>query len=302
MGYYNINSKKLYVYTGNSEGIPMLYIHGAPGIGVVDFVKYQSDNLSEKYYLIAPEQRGVWRSQALETDEGFSINAVTDDYEELRKQLGIERWGVISHCMGARIALELYKKSPESISLMIFENPVLDSVTPFKEMIMLHLAMLKRTKYPLYKQLAEEVKQVCTPLALEDFCRKLEKATGLEANNIIMSHTTLKKLSEIKTDFDIDLFMRSRATEIKMSYCQKLYENADELVSNVKVPILVIHGTEDITVPKRTIRAIAERIHKLKIKEFYNCRHWVHLDNEQGYFQTVDDFIKQNMIFMKGMI
>lgn len=301
-GFYNINGKKLYVYTGSGKGIPVLYIHGAPGIGVVDFVKYQGAVLGEKYDLIAPEQRGVWRSQALEEDEDFSIEAVVNDYEELRKQLGVECWGVVSHCMGARTALELYKKFPDSISFMIFENPVLDSVTPFREMIMLHLAVLKKADDPLYTQFSEEVKQVHTPLALEEFCRRLERATGLEANNLIMSHTTLKKLSETKTSFDIDLFMRSRATEIKMSHCRELYGNANDLVSSVKVPILVIRGTEDITVPKKTITAIAVRAKQCEVKEFENCRHWVHLDDEQGYFQAVDSFITNNMIYTKGMV
>ena len=89
-GYYTINGKKIYVYMGNSNKMPILYIHGAPGIGVLDMEKYQSDNFYPKYFLIAPEQRGVWRSEDLKEDEPYNLDLIIEDYEQLRKQLKIE--------------------------------------------------------------------------------------------------------------------------------------------------------------------------------------------------------------------
>ena len=37
---------------------------------------------------------------------------------------------------------------------------------------------------------------------------------------------------KIKNNFDIDLFMRSRKTEIKMSHCQSLYERIYDIIES----------------------------------------------------------------------
>ena len=295
-GYYNVNNRKMYVYTGNNGGIPVLYIHGAPGIGVLDIEQYQSRYFEKDYYLVAPEQRGVWRSQELFQNEEYDLDMIIEDYEELRKQLGIKEWIVLCHCMGARTAIKYYNRYPKVISMMLFENPVLDSLSPFESIIKIQLSLIKQSNEEEYERCSAQVANIHNPLQLEEFCRKLEKNTNIEANNLIMSTVTVKKVSGIKDKFDIDLFMRSRKTEIKMSHSQSLYERIYYMVDNISVPLLIIYGKNDIVVPKNVINEIRKRVLKCDVQVFENCKHWVHLDDEQGYFRVVNNFITENLV------
>ena len=71
-----------------------------------------------------------------------------------------------------------------------------------------------------------------------------------------MSRQTIKKLSKVKSDFDIDLFMRSRKTEIKMSQCESLHERIYDIIKIVKVPMLVMLGQKNVTVSKNILARI----------------------------------------------
>ena len=294
--YFNINNKLLYVYTGNSDGSPVLYIHGAPGIGVVDYTTFQGANYEKNFFLVAPEQRGVWRSQDLASDEDYDTEQIIEDYEKIRKKLNVNKWICVCHCLGARIAVKYYQKYPNSISMMIFENPVLDSISPFEEIIKIQLSVLKKIDLKAYEEYVVKLKDIHSPYELEEFCYTLERKTDISVNNLTMSGTTLKKLSSVKENFDIDLFMRSRHTEVKMSHCNNLYEKIYESLKQIYVPVLVIRGSKDILVPNTVIEKLKSNINNIEICSVPECKHWIHLENENEYFNIVNNYIHSNLL------
>ena len=89
--------------------------------------------------------------------------------------------------------------------------------------------------------------------------------------------------------------MRSRETEIKMSHCHQLYENVYYMLGNVDIPLFIMHSRKDITVPSCVIEEIRKKVNLCEIQEFENCKHWIHLDDEQGYFRALDNFIKRRI-------
>ena len=254
--YYIINGKKLYVYMGNRQKIPVLYIHGAPGIGVLDMERYQSDNFYPKYFLIAPEQRGVWRSEDLKDDEEYNPDLIIEDYEQLRRHLKIDKWIVLCHCIGARMALQYYSKYSSSIGMILCENPVLDSLSAFESIIKIQLSFIKKDSPVDFERFSSKLRTIHTPLDLEKFCQQLEKKTH---------------------------------------HCKSLYERIYDIIESVKVPMLIMHGEQDVTVPKNVIDQIKIRSSGCCVKSFKNCKHWIHLDCEQEYFQSVDEFIVKNL-------
>ena len=61
---YIVNGHKLYIETfGKTDSEPILYFHGKPGIGVIDLTEFQKEMLEKQFFIIAPEQYGVWRSE-----------------------------------------------------------------------------------------------------------------------------------------------------------------------------------------------------------------------------------------------
>lgn len=115
--FIKVRGKSLYVEIhGNEESPPLLYLHGGPGESCYEFMAHQADRLSERLRLIGMDQRGVWRSEAIEEDEPLSIHDLVEDCEQLREQLGIQKWAVLGHSFGgllgvlyATIILPLYR-------------------------------------------------------------------------------------------------------------------------------------------------------------------------------------------------
>lgn len=77
-GYYEIRGKEIYTEILGEDSSPvLLFIHGGPGgIGAMDFIKYQGERLSKNFKVIAPDQRGVWRSQAISEEEDISLEDI----------------------------------------------------------------------------------------------------------------------------------------------------------------------------------------------------------------------------------
>ena len=109
--YYKIRGKDLYTEILRENSSPvLLFIHGGPGgIGVADFIQYQGDRLLENFKVIAPDQRGVLRSEAILDKEHILLEDIIEDFEELRKKLHINKWSLLSHSFGGYIAV-LYAK------------------------------------------------------------------------------------------------------------------------------------------------------------------------------------------------
>ena len=78
-----------------------------------------------------------------------------------------------------------------------------------------------------------------------------------------------------------------------MSHCESLYEKIYDIMEGVKVPMLVMFGQKDVTVSRNVLARIKNQVRGCEFKEFKNCKHWIHLDNEQEYFECVDEFIKK---------
>ena len=117
-----IRNKGIHVEThGSKESPALLYLHGGPGESCYDFSFHQSGRLGKHFYLVAIDQRGVCRSEAIQENEEFGFQDLVDDCEALRKELGIDKWSVLGHSFGGFLALNPSRKS--------FSN-VLPSISP----------------------------------------------------------------------------------------------------------------------------------------------------------------------------
>lgn len=123
----NVRGKDLYVEMYGAENhTPLLYIHGGPGQGCYDFCYHQAERLQEGVRLIAVDQRGVSRSEGIRKEENFSLMDIILDFEELRKELAIEKWALLGHSFGGYFSLLYATTFPKSVSHIIFECPTFD--------------------------------------------------------------------------------------------------------------------------------------------------------------------------------
>jgi len=98
------------------QGYPLAMMHGGPGSDHVSLLSLKG--LSDFFTLIYYDHRCNGRSTGPEVDT-MNWDNLTTDAEALRKNLGIEKWGLLGHSFGGMVALEYALRYPTSLSHLI---------------------------------------------------------------------------------------------------------------------------------------------------------------------------------------
>ena len=105
---------------GNPDGDPVLFLHGGPGAGCSDTDRRFFD--PEHFRIVLFDQRGCGRSGPVGELEGNSMADTTADIEQLREQLGIERWHVFGGSYGSTISLYYSQQHPDRCKSLVLRG------------------------------------------------------------------------------------------------------------------------------------------------------------------------------------
>ena len=89
--------------SGDTDGIPVLFVHGGPGAGCESYHRCFFD--PNVYRIILFDQRGSGRSTPHAELEGNTTQALVADMEIIREQLGINRWVLFGGSWGSTLSL-----------------------------------------------------------------------------------------------------------------------------------------------------------------------------------------------------
>jgi proline iminopeptidase len=128
---------------GPSDAPPLLYIHGGPGQGCFDFMAWQGDRLAKDLRVVGVDQRGALFSGPLPDDQVVTEDGLVDDFEALRDVLDIERWSILGHSFGARLALRYAVRHPATVSSAVFDCPPWDHGYGLPAMLELAVPLLE---------------------------------------------------------------------------------------------------------------------------------------------------------------
>lgn len=107
---------------GADSGNPYaLYLHGGPGYSSLPFMATAGPELERSLTVVYLDQRGCGLSSPLTPDaaKAYSLERLLRDIEEVRQQLGIEKWAVIAHAWGGLLGLHYVTQHPERVSCFI---------------------------------------------------------------------------------------------------------------------------------------------------------------------------------------
>ena len=105
---------------GNSEGIPVIFLHGGPGSGCRPQHRCYFD--PELYRIILFDQRGCGRSTPRGELENNSTDYLIADMEVIRQSLHITSWLLFGGSWGATLALCYAQRFPQQVSAMILRG------------------------------------------------------------------------------------------------------------------------------------------------------------------------------------
>jgi len=102
-----------YEQCGNSEGQPVVLLHGGPGGGLIPDYRRYFDPAS--YRVVLFDQRGSGQSTPhAELEENTTWHLV-EDIEKLREHLGIDRWHVFGGSWGSTLSLAYAETHPARV-------------------------------------------------------------------------------------------------------------------------------------------------------------------------------------------
>lgn len=106
--------------SGNSRGLPVLFLHGGPGGGCQPWNR-QFFN-PEGYRIILFDQRGAGKSTPHASLQENTTQHLIGDIEIIREHLGIERWVVFGGSWGSTLGLAYAEQFPERVSGLILRG------------------------------------------------------------------------------------------------------------------------------------------------------------------------------------
>ncbi|QFT74815.1 prolyl aminopeptidase [Ruegeria sp. THAF33] len=105
---------------GNSDGIPVVILHGGPGGGCSPAMRRYFD--PQAYRVILFDQRGCGRSRPTASVEDNTTWHLVADIERLRKLFEIEEWIAFGGSWGATLALIYAQTHPDRVSRLVLRG------------------------------------------------------------------------------------------------------------------------------------------------------------------------------------
>src|SRR5687767_15828764 len=99
-----------YERVGNPVGIPVVFLHGGPGGGLIPMYRQYFDPAA--YHVVLFDQRGSGQSTPHASLEENTTWALVEDIEKLRAHLSVETWHVFGGSWGSTLALAYAETHP----------------------------------------------------------------------------------------------------------------------------------------------------------------------------------------------
>jgi pimeloyl-ACP methyl ester carboxylesterase len=106
---------------GNSDGLPLVFLHSWAGSS--RSWKYVVAALPSRLRPIAIDQRGWGRSGS--PSSGFQLADLASDAKEIVKALKLDRYVLVGHSMGGKVAQLIASERPEKLSGLILVAPAM---------------------------------------------------------------------------------------------------------------------------------------------------------------------------------
>lgn len=121
-GYHIVSGgHKLYFEVcGNPDGIPVLFLHGGPGIGFSDYDKQFFDK--KKFRVLFFDQRGASRSKPFGGVESNTTDALIEDIDALAKTLQFKKFLIFGGSWGSTLALVYAIRNPNKVLGLILRG------------------------------------------------------------------------------------------------------------------------------------------------------------------------------------
>jgi proline iminopeptidase len=272
---------------GAAGSPPLLFVHGGPGSGSYDFLSFQGDLLSERFDLIAVDQRGVQHSDPL--DGPVDDDIIIADYETLRTRLGIDRWSLIGHSYGGHLALRYAVAHPDAVDKVVFENPAWDKVLATRTLLLAALPLLRELGLDdgVDELLADD-----RSTTIEIWDQRIDVMGRLGDRRMEIYHGPASRdLVLPADDLPDELHSRSGQFYAAITRTPQFAESLLPYLDRLTQPALLIKGEVDPVTSPEEIEYFQSHAPNGTYRNFKAVGHFVHGERPTEYAELVTDYL-----------
>lgn len=273
-----------YERQGNPKGKPAIYLHGGPG-GGCSFGEYRMFN-PDHFNVLMFDQRGSGKSTPYASTHANNTTALISDIEKFRKHCDVKSWSVCGGSWGSALAMFYGEKHPQRVERMLLRGIFFadqeggNHITEGRALLRpLEDALFKEysdfipadelKKDGLLKAYHKRVTSANEPLAIEAARRFYVMDTALATYSLRQDW-----IDEANKDPKSTLALSRLWFHFAMNHFK--LENKDRLLNamnKLKVPINIIHGTDDLLCPVVNAETLADSCHYVSLTTPLNCGH-----------------------------
>ena len=289
-----LRGTRLYVEDLGDQSAPaLLYLHGGPGAGSYDFSLYQGPLLSPSLRVIAMDQRGVLRSDPVQS---LVLSDLIEDCEALRLQLGIRQWCVLGHSFGGQLALRYATAYPASVAAVAFENPSFDIASSIRSLMGAAATVLDShgDKADADAARGHEASRETTA-ELWDAFGDIGGKLGDWRDEIYVHQPRLRGFFQrLQSRFSDDQLTRAGTHAGALVSEGKFFEDITPLLKGLRQPTLMVRGDYDAVTAPSQMAAYAA-VPDGRTARFHDSAHFVHVEEPRAFADALTAFVKASI-------
>ncbi len=274
----NINNVLLW-HVVEGEGTPIVLIHGGPG--AYDYLEPLGKLINhDRFQIIRYEQRGSWRS---EKKGPYTIKTFVEDLEQLRIQLGLDKWVVCGHSWGASLALAYSAKYQPNVRALIYIsgtgiNPAWQDAYRIQRLNNMSLEDKEEFLY---------LRQIIDTLKDDEKLKAKKRLRELSLKTDLFHQENVDKLPKVEEPYINNEVNQQIGFEIPHYFEKKEWK---QVLANMHVPSLFIHGETDPR-PVKFVKELSSSIPNSTFCLIPNAGHYPWIDNPISLKEKLTEFL-----------
>ncbi|MFX1328147.1 MAG: alpha/beta fold hydrolase [Promethearchaeota archaeon] len=254
----------------HGEGFPFILIRGLSS-SIDAWPPYSIEQFSKFFKTILFDNRGAGRTDMPKGK--YSTKMMVEDTVGLMDTLGIKKTYLLGFSMGGCIAQELFLNYPSRVRKLVLTSswcgPSQGIATPIPE------------ENPFTKMV---------PLMKEG---EYEKMARILVDSLFPEN--FKKSNPNFIENVIKNYMKHPPSPVGFKGQRAYVETFDtyERLSEIKIPTLILHGTEDKILPVENAKILAEKIPSAELFLFENTGHGMNIQENELWTQKIIEFLKR---------
>jgi pimeloyl-ACP methyl ester carboxylesterase len=261
---YFLNNEICYHFNEfKPDRLTLIFIHGIPGC-LSGWAQYE-EKFGKEYNILTYDIRGHGKSKRFKKYEDYNIENFTEDLYKLIEHLKIKNFVLISHSFGVFISLSFVSKYKDEVKGLILLSP---------SFIGKEIPSIKK-----YETLLNIVSKIKLPIFSNKKRKYIEYPTSIHGMN--RYKIAIKEI--YNTGLQVYL------------YCIRQLVSLDfeKMLSEITLPVLLISGEKDTTIPIKYAKIMAEKIPNSKIVTIKEGNHIITLNNFKEVSTEIENFIQK---------